>query len=438
MIFSDLVGIIADDLTGANDTALQFHIRGANTKILLDSECTPKVKAGTEVWALSSESRNVSAKEAIARVEKAVRTFTDNFSFDYYYKKIDSTLRGHIAPETLTMINILGYDAAIIIPAFPQEGRITVGGYHLLKGTPIGRTEIARDPLSPITESHVPTLLQSQLDESERCIVGTIDLRTVMNGAGPVLIRINELIKAGKKLIVADASSITDIEQIALAISKCEKKLLPAGTAAGAQVLAKYWLAGIEKEGVNVSTGKLPKLIISGTANQITASQIQKLEQSDDYDNVNFIPLDTKTILEGIKNGVSEELIDRIITNLTGNVIVCVHTSNLIANFDGFSDDSFNAELTKEKLSGMITDYLAELTKKIIERIDVILITLGGETSYKCCKAINSNELKLVDEVASAISICSDINQKWIITKSGNLGNTNTLIEILNYLTRHE
>ena len=438
MIFSDLVGIIADDLTGANDTALQFHIRGANTKILLDSECTPKVKAGTEVWALSSESRNGSAKEAIARVEKAVRTFTDNFSFDYYYKKIDSTLRGHIAPETLTMINILGYDAAIIIPAFPQEGRITVGGYHLLKGTPIGRTEIARDPLSPITESHIPTLLQSQLDESERCIVGTIDLRTVMNGAGPVLIRINELIKAGKKLIVADASSITDIEQIALAISKCEKKLLPAGTAAGAQVLAKYWLAGIEKEGVNVSTGKLPKLIISGTANQITASQIQKLEQSDDYDNVNFIPLDTKTILEGIKNGVSEELIDRIITNLTGNVIVCVHTSNLIANFDGFSDDSFNAELTKEKLSGMITDYLAELTKKIIERIDVILITLGGETSYKCCKAINSNELKLVDEVASAISICSDINQKWIITKSGNLGNTNTLIEILNYLTRHE
>lgn len=438
MIFSDLVGIIADDLTGANDTALQFHIRGANTKILLDSDCIPKVKAGTEVWALSSESRNISVKESIARVEKAVRTFTDNFSFDYYYKKIDSTLRGHIAPETLTMLNILGYDAAIIIPAFPQEGRITVGGYHLLKGTPVGRTEIARDPLFPITESHVPTLLQAQLDESERCMVGTIDLRTVMNGAGPVLIRINELIKAGKKLIVADASSITDIEQIALAISKCEKKLLPAGTAAGAQVLAKYWLAGIEKEGVNVSTGALPKLIISGTANQITAAQIQKLEQSDDYDNVNFIPLDTNTILDGIKNGVSEELIDRIITNLTGNVIVCVHTSNLIANFDGFSDDSFNAELTKDKLSGMITDYLAELTKKITERIEVILITLGGETSYKCCKAINSNELRLVDEVAPAISICSDLNRKWIITKSGNLGNTNTLVEILNYLAHHE
>ena len=48
MIFSEVAGIIADDLTGANDTALQFHQRGAATKILLDSECTPKTKAGTE------------------------------------------------------------------------------------------------------------------------------------------------------------------------------------------------------------------------------------------------------------------------------------------------------------------------------------------------------------------------------------------------------
>ncbi len=439
MIFSDIAGIIADDITGANDTALQFHQRGAQTKILLDSDCTPKAKNGIEVWALSSESRNIPAKEAVERLEKAVKTFTESFSFDHYYKKIDSTLRGHIALETLRMIELLEYDAAIIIPAFPQEGRITVGGYHLAKGVPIGRTEMAIDPHSPITESHVPTLLKSQLSAiSAEDFIGTIDLRTVMNGAGPVLMRINELIRDGKKLIVADATSLTDIEQIVLAINKCEKKLLPTGTAATAQVLAKYWLAGLEKDtaggSLSVSVGKLPKLIVSGTATQITANQITKLEQSDDYDNVNFIALDTKAILDG----VTEELVERIYNNLKSGVTVCVHTSNLIANFDGFSDDSFNAELTKEKLAGMITDYLAELTKQVMERIELILITLGGETSYKCCKAINSNELKLVDEAAPAISICFDVNNKWIITKSGNLGNSNTLIEILNYLAQHE
>ena len=361
--------------------------------------------------------------------------FVENFNFDYFYKKIDSTLRGHIALETLTMLNILDYDAAIIMPAFPQEGRITVGGYHLAKGVPIGKTEMAIDPHSPITESHVPTLLASQLGVEAANIIGTIDLRTVLNGAGPILMRINELINEGKKLIVADSTSLTDIEQIALAIKKCDKKILPTGTAAGAQVLAKYWLAGLEKEEEKIlSLGGLPKFIVSGTATQITSNQIKKLEQSDDFEDVNFIALETSEIL----SGVDDNLVERIISNLKSGVTVCVHTSDLIANFDGFSEDSFNAELTKEKFASMITDYLADLTQRVVSEIELILITLGGETSYKCCKAINSNELQLVDEVAPAISITFDINRKWIITKSGNLGNSNTLIEILNYLVRHE
>lgn len=434
MIFSNLVGIIADDLTGANDTALQFKLRGANTKILLSSDYVPQNKGETEVWALSTESRNIEPWEAVSRVEKAVNLFVNNFSFDYYYKKIDSTLRGNIAIETLTMLNILGYDASIIIPAFPQEGRITVGGYHLLKGVPIGRTEIAMDPHSPILESHIPTLLRSQLDEKQRELVGTIDLKTVMNGAGPILIKINELIKEGKKLIVADSTSITDIEQIALAIKKCDRKLLPAGTAAGAQVLGKFWLSGIEREKETLKLEKLPKFIVSGTATQITAEQITKLEQSDEYEDVNFIALDVKEIVEG----VCDALVERIVTNLKSGVTVVIHTSHLIANFDGFSEDSFNAELTKEKLAVMITDFLAELSQRVLAEINVVLITLGGETSYKCCRAIQSNELTLIEEVAPAISLCQDINKRWIVTKSGNLGNTKTLIEILNYFRNHE
>lgn len=434
MIFTDLVGIIADDLTGANDTALQFHMQGAKTKILLDTDYTPNRKDVAEVWAISSESRNCTTEEALEHVEKAVKTFSERFSFEYYYKKIDSTLRGHIAVETLKMLEILDYDVSVIMPAFPQEGRITVGGYHLLKGIPIGRTEIAIDPHSPILESHIPTLLKSQLDEKQQNLIGTIDLKTVMNGAGPILFKIKDLINEGKKLIVADAASITDLEQIVLAIKKCDKKILPAGTAAGAQVFGKIWLADVENEREKPELKKLPKFIVSGTATQITAEQIEQLENSDDHDNINFIALDTKTIIEG----VSDELVSRIVTNLRSGVTVCVHTSHLIANFDGFSDDSFNAELTKEKLASMITDYLAELTKLVLEQINAILITLGGETSYKCCRAIESKELKLVDEVAPAISLCSDVNNQWIVTKSGNLGRGKTLIDIMDYFGFHE
>ena len=76
---------------------------------------------------------------------------------------MDSTIRGNIAVETLAMLEALDMDAAVIIPAFPQEGRTTIGGYHLLKGIPIERTEFARDPRAPIYESHIPTVLRTEL-----------------------------------------------------------------------------------------------------------------------------------------------------------------------------------------------------------------------------------------------------------------------------------
>ncbi len=434
MIISNLIGIIADDLTGANDTALQFHLRGSNTQILLDYEAYLQNIKNAQTWAISTETRNVEPNIAYSKVKSATKFFIDKLNLEFFYKKIDSTLRGNIAVETLAMLEVLKWDAAVIIPAFPSEGRITVGGYHLLKGTPIERTELARDVHSPIFESNIPTLLRSQLDEGKKDLVGLIELSTIMKGAGPILFKINELISKGKKLIVADSVSITDIEQVVLAINKSDYNILPTGSSACAQVLGNIWLPEMKNQHIQKTIPELPKLIISGSSTQTTELQIKKLSNSDEFDNTYFINLDLKTIL----NGVSEELINRVVHNLGQNNVVVVHTSYLIKDFDGFSDDCLNAGLTKTKLASMITDFLAELTKTVVNKRDVILITLGGETSYKCCSAIDSLQLQLVDEVAPSIALSIDHKAQWIVSKSGNLGTSNTLIDILNYFEKHE
>ena len=437
MIISNLVGIIADDLTGANDTALQFRKCDAKTKILLDYSVPTENDSDTEIWAISTESRNVDSEVAKCRIIETIENLNKNLNLEYFYKKIDSTVRGNIAIETLAMVEKLGYDASIIIPAFPSEGRITVGGYHLSKGVPIGRTEMARDPHSPITESHIPSLFKSQLPNEEQEIVGSIGLKTVMNGAGPILMKINELIKEGKKLIVADSSSLTDIEQVVLAINKSNYKILPAGTASTATIIAKQWLPETEDEDCSckeVVIPKLPRLIISGSATQINSNQIEQLEKSYDYDNICSIPLTADVVVEEI----DENLINKIIENLDNNNTVLVHSSKLLENYDGFSEDCLKGDYTRAKFASRITDFLAELTQEIVNRRKVVLITLGGETSYKCCNAILSKELTMQDEVAPAIALCVDHKGQWIITKSGNLGNSNTLIEILNYIDRHE
>ena len=53
MIFSDIVGIIADDLTGANDTALQFKLNGADTNILLNDNIDNIQEHIPQAWSSS-------------------------------------------------------------------------------------------------------------------------------------------------------------------------------------------------------------------------------------------------------------------------------------------------------------------------------------------------------------------------------------------------
>lgn len=437
IISSNTVGIIADDLTGANDTALQFKLNGADTNILLHTDIEPTSADCQQAWAIATESRNISPHEAFDKVKVATQLFVDKINPDFFYKKIDSTVRGNIAVEVLSMLEVLEWDAAIIMPAFPQEGRITVGGYHLLKGVPIERTEMARDPHSPISESHLPTLLKHQLGENLEHLVDSLKLKTIMDGAGPILKKINKLIEKGTRIIIADAVSTTDLEQIVLAMGKSNYKILPVGTAAAAKILSNEWFQKSEEGDVlSVKLPQLPKFIVSGSATQITANQIDKFEQSAEFEeNSLIIELDMNTVL----SEVSEELVERICTHLIDDNIVIVHTSKLLKNFDGFAEDTIKADLTKSGLAKVITDFLATLTKRVLGRKRAVLITLGGETSYKCCNAIDANQLQLIDEVLPAIALSKNANSdQWIVTKSGNLGGVSTLIEILNYFTKHE
>ncbi len=434
MFISNNIGIIADDLTGADDTALQFHLRGANTQILLDYSYMPENKVSTQVWAIPTETRNSDAHTAYEKVKQAAKILADDLNVEYFYKKIDSTIRGHIAVEALGVLDALEWDAAVIIPAFPQEGRTTIGGYHLLKGIPIERTEFARDPRFPIYESHIPTVLRSELQNEQDDLVDLIELRTVIKGAGPILKKMNEMIERGVKLIVVDAISVTDIEQVVLAIEKSSYRILPCGSAGCAQVLGNIWLPELENHQVEKTISTMPKLIVSGSATQCTASQIQKLQDDDDIENTYFIDLKMEDILEG----VNDDIVTRVSENLVKDNVVVVHTSDLTVDSKIISQILFENELSKNQFISKIGEYLACLTKKVLFNRDAILITIGGETSFKCCKAINSNSLQIIDAICPAIPLCMDTKAQWIVTKSGNLGNSNTLIDIIKYFEQHE
>ena len=76
-----------------------------------------------------------------------------------FVSRSDSTLRGHFPLEpdviaaTVTAVNGEATDGVVIVPAFPDAGRVTIGGVHFTRGTgenagkltPVADTEFARD-----------------------------------------------------------------------------------------------------------------------------------------------------------------------------------------------------------------------------------------------------------------------------------------------------
>lgn len=424
------IGIIADDLTGANDTALQFLLRGCNTQIILDLDHFPEGCHNTVAWAINTESRLLSPHAAMQQVKLAADALRDNLEVDFIYKKIDSTLRGNIAVESLSLLDSQDWDAAIIVPAFPDEGRITVGGYHLLRGVPLERTEVARDPNCPIMQSHIPTLLSHQCEDPK--IVGHISLMTVMHGAGPILLELQELIKKNKRLIVIDAVNNVDLEQIVLAMEKCSAhhKILPCGSAGLAHALTKSWMPDGKYQHIIKTVPHCPSLIIIGSVTAITRSQVKLLQDYTDKFNLEFISLTPNQLIDGFEPSLEEDAINKI---KAGKNLVIYSAQN---------EDSLQAtlKLAESKnikpstLSKIILDRLANLTEKIVTSYQVKLVLIGGETANVCCKAIKSNHLQLIDEVDHAIPLCLDQKAQFIITKSGNLGTPKTLVNIMNYI----
>ncbi|MBQ3640839.1 four-carbon acid sugar kinase family protein [bacterium] len=427
---SNYIGIIADDLTGANDTSLQFFLQGSKTQVSFGEDISIDESLNTEVFGVSTETRNADLETSVERVKTVAKNIFKDEGFEHLYKKMDSVLRGHFAVEIMTLMDELEYEAAVIFPAFPNEGRSTIGSYHLVKGVPLQRTEVSRDPAFPIMESNIVNLIKYQLEESEQNIVDAITLDTVMKGAGPILAKLNELISKGKKMVVVDAVSTTDLEQIALAVTKSTYKILPCGSAGGAQALSKIWHPDTnEGDFIPPTVPKLPKLLVSGSATDLTAAQIKRLKENDSIDNTYFIAIKP----ENIFSDDFEDIADRILNNLVKENTVIVHSSALIEDTEKLNDLLLDNEITKEAFISKICDYLAAITRAVLAKTEAVLITVGGETSYKCCRAIGSKNLQILDTVAPAIPLGIDHKGQYIVTKSGNLGTQNTLIDIIRY-----
>ncbi|GAG73850.1 unnamed protein product, partial [marine sediment metagenome] len=210
--------IIADDLTGANDTGVQFSKKRYNTVVsIIEESGNIIIPNNTDVFVIDTETREVDAKTARQRLRSVLQRL--NFSDkDIFYKKVDSTLRGYIGGELEEMMNILEKDICIFTPTFPSHKRITIGGYLIVNGKPLGLSKYYSGDLKAGEASFIPFLLKQQTTLS----IARIDFIDVTKGQEVIFKKLNKLYQGGDKIIIIDATEEMHLKDILNSIFKFE------------------------------------------------------------------------------------------------------------------------------------------------------------------------------------------------------------------------
>ncbi|WP_459033625.1 four-carbon acid sugar kinase family protein [Roseivivax sp. CAU 1761] len=117
--------IVADDLTGALDSAAVFAGRGARVRVATGPEGLGEALASAaEVVAVSTNSRDGSAAEATDAARRVAADLAGRAGL--LFKKIDSRLKGHIAAELAELVP--QHARLVVNPSIPRVGRTCHGG----------------------------------------------------------------------------------------------------------------------------------------------------------------------------------------------------------------------------------------------------------------------------------------------------------------------
>ena len=108
-----MLAIIADDLTGALDTAAPFASRGLHCEVALTVEAIARaVSEDPAVLSVDISSREMTPGAAQAAMAAALALLPPGTTI---FKKIDSRLKGHVADE----LDVIPYRFALVAPAIP-------------------------------------------------------------------------------------------------------------------------------------------------------------------------------------------------------------------------------------------------------------------------------------------------------------------------------
>ncbi|MBG6217008.1 uncharacterized protein YgbK (DUF1537 family) [Arthrobacter sp. CAN_A6] len=411
-----IVGIAADDVTGATDSVVQFFRSGWASRLLLGELLPGSVETGSAL-AMNSDARAMdlaSARDATASAVAGLITA----GADHLYLKIDSTMRGSVEAQVAGALDAWQEQhpgcIAVVCPAYPAMGRTIEDGLLRVHGSPIEDTPAGRDPVTPVPTSEFSQLLPGTTAIS---LNGSPDedaqaLRDAANG----------------RVVVVNAASDGDLRTLAAALVASGPTAIPVGSAGLAAAMAEAWAqaapALTTPEAAPAAQGQRIVVVVS-SLHDVARAQTDHLREQLDPADLRILQPDDSLLDQ--PNRLHQWAAAELEYPQTLPRIVVVLSPDAVGG--------------SETLSGAaIARSLASVVQQTLHSTDVgALVLVGGDGARAVLDSCSAQALRITGAIQEGIPVGvvegGAAAGKIVVTKAGGFGPVSALLDTVNELT---
>lgn len=411
-----LIGVVADDFTGASDAA-SFLVKGGLNTLLLNGIPSGDISLeNISAIVIALKTRTMEKNKAVELSLEAfdwLKAKGARHIYSKYCSTFDSTREGNIGPIIDAVLEKYNYQYTIIAPSLPVNGRTVRNGHLYVYGVPLHESSMKDHPLTPMWDSRISILMREQ--GKYKCVEIHKELLHSDDSQIQNLIHYH---KANNEhfYIIPDYEDEKDAERITELF-----KDLPFLT--GGSGLLESLARAYKKENdvpiyKNKSSTKGKAIILSGSLSQATRSQVNTyLKTGKPALKIN--PLDI------LRDNSLSWIWDFIDKNQSDDI--------MIYSLDEPLKVKEYQKLGKEKVAKAIEETFAKIAKRIVNLGYTRIIVAGGETSGAVTQALNLNHFVIGESVCPGVPIMIPLNYPEIrlVLKSGNFGDENFFIKAL-------
>jgi len=414
-----MIGVLADDTTGANDVGVAFQIGGAGVKVIAFEEETV-ITPDEDVMVIDTNSRLDGPEIAYKKVATATRQLMQA-GCTQFYKKACSTLRGNVGAEFDAVLDATGLNTMIVSVAFPENERATINGQHYVHGVLLENSNFRDDPVHPMTTSNLGQIIGMQ--SSRKAVV--VPLSEVRKGPSALRDYLKTLRDDFSYLLI-DGETREDIAVLATAAFDYP---VFGGSSALGQDLPKHLgkfngPAAIDREAL---VGSGASLIVCGSLTPQTIEQTSQFLTTG-ASNFEFHSVDifnpeycTKWLSSVIPSARKFLESGKDVLLYASQKPETVAATKLLAK---------NHKLDDAQLGKKISALLGEAAYGILKDTPPYpLIVAGGDTSAAVCGKLGIHGNRIIEEIDPGVPLGQTLTiPRLIVLKSGGFGKPDFLI----------